>query len=247
LIEHLPCVYFTSLSVRTRFSSRVAAGAREATTRRMFTVHAQTGHVVKFVLWPYIFVASRVQIIKGSDNRGWTVYTNLIVIRIFSYSWVSCNITKATDDWKPLSRMRLHDIVEPKIHKRSPIMTRIVSNPSSPSITYALTAAQQQLVRFTVLERYTCNGDIIAPLKHWIYQNIPYSWKIWRFGGSTSQLKSANIKTFPYFFRAKAIVHREVTWWVWSLGSRETRGRHIALSNHYYCVPIFQGRFLFLL
>jgi hypothetical protein len=40
---------------------------------------------------------------------------------------------------------------------------------------------------------------------------------VWRIDQPTAKLKSANIKSFPYFARAKAI---EVTWWVWSLGSK---------------------------
>ncbi len=54
-----------------------------------------------------------------------------------------------------------------------------------------------------------------------MYMYIPHSRKIWRgikYGGWLVKLKSTNIK-FPYSARAKAIAHREVTWWVWSLGS----------------------------
>jgi hypothetical protein len=42
---------------------------------------------------------------------------------------------------------------------------------------------------------------------------------VWRIDQPTAKLKSANIKSFLDFARAKAITHREVTWWVWSLGS----------------------------
>jgi hypothetical protein len=42
---------------------------------------------------------------------------------------------------------------------------------------------------------------------------------VWRIGQPTAKLKSTNIKSFAYFAHAKAIMHREVTWWVWSLGS----------------------------
>jgi hypothetical protein len=41
----------------------------------------------------------------------------------------------------------------------------------------------------------------------------------WRIDQPTAKLKSANIKSFLDFARAKAITHREVTWWMWSLGS----------------------------
>jgi hypothetical protein len=37
---------------------------------------------------------------------------------------------------------------------------------------------------------------------------------VWRINQPTAKLKSANIKSFPYFAHAKAIVHLEVTWWV---------------------------------
>jgi hypothetical protein len=45
---------------------------------------------------------------------------------------------------------------------------------------------------------------------------------VWRIDQPTAKLKSANIKSFLYFARAKAIAHREVNWWVWSLGSLES-------------------------
>ncbi len=41
---------------------------------------------------------------------------------------------------------------------------------------------------------------------------------VWRIDQPTAKLKSANIKSFLDFARAKAIAHCEVTWWVWSLG-----------------------------
>jgi hypothetical protein len=42
---------------------------------------------------------------------------------------------------------------------------------------------------------------------------------VWQIDQPTAKLKSANIKSFPYFARTKVIAHREVIWWVWSLGS----------------------------
>jgi hypothetical protein len=42
---------------------------------------------------------------------------------------------------------------------------------------------------------------------------------VWWINQPTAKLKSANIKSFLDFVRAKVIAHRAVTWWVWSLGS----------------------------
>ena len=68
MIEHLPCVSFTSLSVRTRFNSSAAAGSHVVTTQRRFTAHAQLGHVVIMCTLTLHFLW-----ILSSDNRGWTV------------------------------------------------------------------------------------------------------------------------------------------------------------------------------
>ncbi len=48
----------------------------------------------------------------------------------------------------------------------------------------------------------------------------------WRIAQPTAKLKSSNIKSILDFAHAKAIVHCEVTWWVWSLG---------LLHVHEYC------------
>ena len=56
------------------------------------------------------------------------------------------------------------------------------------------------------------------------YKYIPYSrksrWGIklggWRISQPAAKLKSTNIKSFLYFAHAKAIVHCEANWWVWS-------------------------------
>jgi hypothetical protein len=45
---------------------------------------------------------------------------------------------------------------------------------------------------------------------------------VWQIEQPTAKLKSTNIKSFPYFVRAKAIAHREVTWWVFVKGFRES-------------------------
>jgi hypothetical protein len=37
---------------------------------------------------------------------------------------------------------------------------------------------------------------------------------VWRINQPAATLKSANIKSFPYFAHAKVIAHSEVTWWV---------------------------------
>jgi cytochrome c peroxidase len=65
VIEHLPCVSSTSLSVRTMLGSYAAAGSREATTRR---IHVQIGHNLYFD--PTISFAPRVRTIESSDNQG---------------------------------------------------------------------------------------------------------------------------------------------------------------------------------
>ena len=65
LIERLPCISFTSLSVKTRFDSSATADSHVATTRRRFTAHAQFSHVVTMCTLTLNFLC-----ISSSDNRG---------------------------------------------------------------------------------------------------------------------------------------------------------------------------------
>jgi hypothetical protein len=65
---------------------------------------------------------------------------------------------------------------------------------------------------------------------------------VWRIDQPTAKLKSANIiLSHSHTLRAQKAI--EVTWWVWSLGSKLV----VTRSIHYYCIPIFKARFRFLL
>ena len=63
---------FFSLSVKTRFDS-AAAGSHVATTRRRFTAHAQSSHVVTMCTLTLNFLCISSSDNQGSDYRGWTV------------------------------------------------------------------------------------------------------------------------------------------------------------------------------